>query len=110
MPRTTTAAGSIDPYDGWLWVPGYTWAPAWVVWRGDAPERRLVPDAAGRSVPRGRTKSIATTGTGIAAISAIPTGMARASRPGSWRRGRSSRSTASRTVTTTAMPIRARRS
>jgi hypothetical protein len=23
-----------DPYDGWLWVPGYTWAPAWVVWRG----------------------------------------------------------------------------
>jgi len=25
-----------DPYDGWLWVPGYTWAPAWVVWRGDA--------------------------------------------------------------------------
>jgi Family of unknown function (DUF6600) len=25
-----------DPYDGWLWVPGYTWAPAWVVWRGDS--------------------------------------------------------------------------
>jgi len=25
-----------DPYDRWLWVPGYTWAPAWVVWRGDA--------------------------------------------------------------------------
>ena len=24
-----------DPYDGWMWVPGYTWAPAWVVWRGD---------------------------------------------------------------------------
>src|SRR5215208_4615128 len=24
-----------DPYDGWLWVPGYTWAPAWVAWRGD---------------------------------------------------------------------------
>jgi hypothetical protein len=24
-----------DPQDGWLWVPGYTWAPAWVVWRGD---------------------------------------------------------------------------
>jgi hypothetical protein len=24
-----------DPYDGWLWVPGYTWAPSWVVWRGD---------------------------------------------------------------------------
>ena len=36
MPRITTAAGSIDPYDGWMWVPGYTWAPAWVVWRGDA--------------------------------------------------------------------------
>jgi hypothetical protein len=24
-----------DPFDGWMWVPGYTWAPAWVVWRGD---------------------------------------------------------------------------
>jgi len=23
-----------DRYDGWLWVPGYVWAPAWVVWRG----------------------------------------------------------------------------
>jgi hypothetical protein len=23
-----------DPNDGWMWVPGYTWAPAWVVWRG----------------------------------------------------------------------------
>src|SRR5262249_43118451 len=22
-----------DPYDGWLWVPGYVWAPSWVVWR-----------------------------------------------------------------------------
>lgn len=22
-----------DPYDGWLWIPGYVWSPAWVVWR-----------------------------------------------------------------------------
>lgn len=22
-----------DPDDGWLWIPGYTWSPAWVVWR-----------------------------------------------------------------------------
>jgi hypothetical protein len=22
-----------DPYDGWLWLPGYVWSPAWVVWR-----------------------------------------------------------------------------
>ena len=22
-----------DPRDGWLWVPGYVWAPSWVVWR-----------------------------------------------------------------------------
>lgn len=22
-----------DPYYGWVWVPGYTWAPSWVVWR-----------------------------------------------------------------------------
>ena len=22
-----------DPFDGWLWVPGYVWSPAWVVWR-----------------------------------------------------------------------------
>src|SRR5712691_2424534 len=24
---------SYDPYYGWVWVPGYTWAPAWVVFR-----------------------------------------------------------------------------
>ena len=22
-----------DPYYGWLWIPGYDWAPAWVSWR-----------------------------------------------------------------------------
>ena len=22
-----------DPYYGWVWVPGYTWAPSWVAWR-----------------------------------------------------------------------------
>lgn len=24
---------SHDPYYGWIWVPGYEWAPAWVAWR-----------------------------------------------------------------------------
>src|SRR5262249_14152872 len=23
----------LDPFLGWAWVPGYTWAPAWVVFR-----------------------------------------------------------------------------
>jgi hypothetical protein len=23
----------LDPYYGWLWVPGTVWAPAWVAWR-----------------------------------------------------------------------------
>ena len=22
-----------DPYYGWVWIPGYEWAPAWVSWR-----------------------------------------------------------------------------
>ena len=22
-----------DPREGWVWVPGSTWAPAWVSWR-----------------------------------------------------------------------------
>ncbi len=22
-----------DPFYGWLWIPGYEWAPAWVAWR-----------------------------------------------------------------------------
>ena len=22
-----------NPYYGWIWVPGYEWAPAWVSWR-----------------------------------------------------------------------------
>jgi len=22
-----------DPYYGWIWIPGYEWAPAWVSWR-----------------------------------------------------------------------------
>ncbi len=22
-----------EPYNGWFWVPGYQWAPAWVSWR-----------------------------------------------------------------------------
>jgi hypothetical protein len=24
-----------DSYEGWVWVPGYEWAPAWVEWRYD---------------------------------------------------------------------------
>ena len=24
---------TFDPRMGWVWVPGYTWAPAWVVFR-----------------------------------------------------------------------------
>lgn len=24
-----------DQDEGWLWVPGYVWAPAWVTWRSD---------------------------------------------------------------------------
>ena len=24
-----------DPEDGWLWIPGYTWSPGWVVWRSN---------------------------------------------------------------------------
>lgn len=27
----------LDPVDGWVWVPGTEWAPAWVVWR-EAPD------------------------------------------------------------------------
>lgn len=34
-------------YGGWLWVPGYTWAPAWVSWReggGNVGWLPMVPD------------------------------------------------------------------
>ncbi|MEN3976217.1 DUF6600 domain-containing protein, partial [Emcibacter sp. SYSU 3D8] len=24
-----------DPYDGWLWIPGYVWSPGWVIWRSN---------------------------------------------------------------------------
>ncbi len=24
-----------DPYDGWLWIPGYIWSPGWVIWRSN---------------------------------------------------------------------------
>jgi hypothetical protein len=30
----TTVRWVYDSYEGWLWVPDYEWAPAWVVWRG----------------------------------------------------------------------------
>ncbi len=28
---------TVDPFYGWVWVPGVEWAPAWVVWR-EAPD------------------------------------------------------------------------
>ena len=32
---STTAAGCSIRDDGWLWIPGTEWAPAWVAWRSD---------------------------------------------------------------------------
>lgn len=32
-----------DPYDGWLWLPGYVWSPAWVVWRSSGPDVGWMP-------------------------------------------------------------------
>jgi hypothetical protein len=28
-------AGTHDDYYGWIWIPDYEWAPAWVEWRYD---------------------------------------------------------------------------
>ncbi len=30
---------------GWVWVPGYEWAPAWVAWRGTSPDGGDTSDA-----------------------------------------------------------------
>ena len=45
---TITGAGSNLAGTGWVWVPGYTWAPAWVSWRygdGYAGWAPLPPDS-----------------------------------------------------------------
>ncbi len=39
-----------DPYYGWLWVPGYEWAPAWVSWRASGDVIGWSPLAPGYSV------------------------------------------------------------
>jgi hypothetical protein len=39
-----------DPYYGWIWVPGYEWAPAWVAWRTSGDVIGWAPLAPGLSV------------------------------------------------------------
>jgi hypothetical protein len=39
-----------DPYYGWVWVPGYEWAPAWVSWRTSGDVIGWAPLAPGLSV------------------------------------------------------------
>jgi hypothetical protein len=39
-----------DPYYGWIWVPGYEWAPAWVSWRTSGDVVGWAPLAPGLSV------------------------------------------------------------
>jgi uncharacterized membrane protein YgcG len=39
-----------DPYHGWVWVPGYQWAPAWVSWRYSGDVIGWAPLAPGLSV------------------------------------------------------------
>lgn len=39
-----------DSYQGWLWVPGYQWAPAWVSWRYSLDVVGWAPLAPGVSV------------------------------------------------------------
>jgi hypothetical protein len=41
---------AFDPYYGWLWVPGYQWAPAWVSWRYSGDVVGWAPLAPGVSV------------------------------------------------------------
>ena len=38
-----------DPVDGWIWVPGTVWAPAWVAWRYDDDDIGWAPLAPGTS-------------------------------------------------------------
>jgi hypothetical protein len=39
-----------DQYNGWVWVPGYQWAPAWVTWRYSPDYIGWAPLAPGFSV------------------------------------------------------------
>jgi uncharacterized protein DUF6600 len=39
-----------DPYYGWIWLPGYEWAPAWVSWRYSGDVVGWAPLAPGLSV------------------------------------------------------------
>ncbi|HUL60092.1 MAG TPA: DUF6600 domain-containing protein [Anaeromyxobacteraceae bacterium] len=41
---------AFDPGAGWIWVPGYQWAPAWVSWRFSAGTVGWAPLAPGLSV------------------------------------------------------------
>jgi hypothetical protein len=41
---------AFDPYYGWIWVPGYEWAPAWVSWRVSGDVIGWAPLAPGFSV------------------------------------------------------------
>lgn len=51
---------------GWVWVPGYEWAPAWVAWRGSAPDGS---DAkAPRAASRARNTSVQTSYVGWAPL------------------------------------------
>ena len=51
---------------GWVWVPGYEWAPAWVAWRGSAPDGS---DAkAPRSASRARSTAVQTSYVGWAPL------------------------------------------
>jgi hypothetical protein len=42
-----------DPYYGWVWIPGYEWAPAWVTWRYGRGYCGWAPLAPGVSVGAG---------------------------------------------------------
>jgi hypothetical protein len=49
-----------DPYQGWLWVPGSQWAPAWVSWRYSGDVVGWAPLAPGVSVYVGVTPFVDT--------------------------------------------------
>lgn len=45
-----------DPSYGWLWVPGYQWAPAWVAWRTGDDVIGWAPLGPGVSIELGATR------------------------------------------------------
>ena len=51
---------------GWVWVPGFEWAPAWVAWRGTAPDGSGAPGA--RTANRGNRSSTEVTYVGWAPL------------------------------------------